>query len=179
MQAGKGEALVERVFDLDCGSTLVIGPTGVQRLVDVGDEMHEPGEGIGNLVIFRRRPQQANEALDLPVNLSPYGPSLIVDIDVVPVLVARSVGKAGKRRGAVVSPLVVEAWIVADVIGPRRGFGENLPGLDGTCLADPALMVGVAAKRLRNEIAVGGRELLPGDDRHQPVTGSVPRRGKG
>ena len=40
MQAGERQALVERVFDLDRGSALVIGATGVQRLVDIGDQMH-------------------------------------------------------------------------------------------------------------------------------------------
>ena len=62
--------------------------------------------------------QQATEALDLPVNLPFFRLPKLVQIDVMPVLVARAIGKAGKRRRGVIAHLVMEARVIADVVRP-------------------------------------------------------------
>jgi hypothetical protein len=49
VQAGEGQALVERVFDLDLIAAFVAMPADMQRLVDVADQMQQPGQGIGDL----------------------------------------------------------------------------------------------------------------------------------
>ena len=99
-------------------SAIIIGVADMQGLVDVGDQMQQPGQGIRNIVVFPGQPQQMAEAFDLPVNFPFVGLTALVQIDVMPILVARGIGKAGERRRGVIASLVMEARVVADVVGP-------------------------------------------------------------
>jgi len=50
MQVGKGLALVERVLDLELVAAFVTMPPDMKRLMDVADQMQQPGQGISCLL---------------------------------------------------------------------------------------------------------------------------------
>ena len=50
VQAGKGQATIEWVFDLELITAFIPMLANMQRLVDVGDEMYQPGKRVRNLI---------------------------------------------------------------------------------------------------------------------------------
>ena len=150
----------------------------MQRLVDVGHQMQQPGQGIRNLLFFAGRPQQAAQALDLPVRLAIHDLSMPIDVDVMPAFVPRHLRKARQQFGGRVARVVEEARVVTNVVRPGRGFGENGASFLRARPCHPALVVRVAGQRRGNEFPARWRQLLPGDGRRQAVAGRVPCRGE-
>ena len=66
--------------------------------------------------------------------------SPVIQINVVPSLVARCIREAGLVGRGRLFVLVVKAWVVADVVRPGRGFGEDGDVAIGVC---PGVGVGV------------------------------------
>ena len=80
MQAGERQTFVEWIFYFEPRRPVVFGMADVQRLVQVGHQMQQPGQGIGGRLV-RAMPQHAVEAFDLVVRLAALTPALLKAFD--------------------------------------------------------------------------------------------------
>ena len=95
--------------------------------------------------------------LDPAVRSPSRTPAIAVEVDVVPALVAGGVGQSGQRRRGLGRADHRKTRIVADVVRPGGGFGEQGGGIAEQAWSSPAGMVRVAGQ-------VGGDRLAGGGD---------------
>ena len=155
MQAGKGQALVERILDLDLVAPFIAMPADMQRLVDVGNQVEQPGQGVADLLGLATGSQLPDQELDPVVQFAFAHLAKRVEIDIVPTLVAGGIGQAGKGWCRRLAVFIEETWIVADVVRPGGGLGKQVDGLGRAGLVEPAAVVWVAGKMGRDGFARG------------------------
>jgi len=126
VDADEGHAGIEGILHLEGIAALVIPAARVEGLVNIPNQMDDPGQGIGSF--FRRRAgslQQAGQPVELVVQFSFTDPAVGVAVNVMPGFVAGSVRQAGEgpRRGF--SFFIEKPPVLANIVSPSGGFQES------------------------------------------------------
>ncbi|MPM79681.1 hypothetical protein SDC9_126720 [bioreactor metagenome] len=118
MQAAERQPLVMGILDLDQIAAFVAMAADMQGLVDVGNQMQQPGQGVGHLLGGTTGFQLPDQLLDPGIQFALADLAVGIEVDVMPALVAGRVGQAGQQRCRRIALLVMEARVVADVVRP-------------------------------------------------------------